>query len=331
MLNFIRKDSSARELVKQTWNSQTTKFFFFYGQRLLGILMFFLSTYMPLYFCNTFHKELNWMVKNYLKTFVLLLKVCIDQPALCYYCYFSLIYTLNHPFFEKYKINTNPWPWISDPEEYKVRRWETIKNVCLVCIFVNNISFFLVMAANLVSMSYDFDEQPSYPKLLAQQMFCFCIDEFYFYWAHRLLHHPKLYWIHKQHHTASNTIAIDSMNISLQENFLLHTSAVLGGTLLLGSSGHVVTFYVVLLWQFISNIDDHAGYEFPWMSNALPWSTSNTWHNYHHQYNIGNFSAHTIFWDCIFGTCKDFSDHFDRMESKKTDKDRPTQICAHTH
>lgn len=100
---------------------------------------------------------------------------------------------------------------------------------------------------------------------------------------------------------------------------------------MLGSNCHVVTMFVFGIWQIISNLDDHTGYEFPWMfSKSLPWCANNTWHNYHHLYNIGNYSAHTIFWDIIFGTCKSYSDHFDVMEKKKIDKGKITQICAHT-
>jgi sterol desaturase/sphingolipid hydroxylase (fatty acid hydroxylase superfamily) len=37
----------------------------------------------------------------------------------------------------------------------------------------------------------------------------FLVNDFLFYWAHRALHHPKLYGrIHKQHHLFKQTIGI---------------------------------------------------------------------------------------------------------------------------
>ena len=33
-------------------------------------------------------------------------------------------------------------------------------------------------------------------------------EDFTFYWLHSTLHHPKLYWIHKNHHEYNRTISI---------------------------------------------------------------------------------------------------------------------------
>jgi len=256
-----------------------------------------------------------------------------DTVGYGYSAFITLIYTLNHPFFEQYKVNTDPWPWQSDPVKYKKRSRKTFKRFAINMTLNQGLFLIIALYFGVAPMSFDFDDLPSYSKLLTQFVFCFLFAEFYFYWSHRLAHHPRFYWIHKKHHKAKNTVVMDAQYVSYWEFYGIDGPTIGGGILILGltSSTHFITFFIYTTWQLLSNLDDHTGYEFPWMfTKQLPWCASNTWHNYHHLFNVGNYSAHTIFWDCIFGTCKDYSDHFDVMEKKKTDKGTITQICAHT-
>jgi len=86
-----------------------------------------------------------------------------------------------------------------------------------------------------------------------------------------------------------------------------------------------------MVWQILSNIDDHSGYEFPFIpSKILPFGTSNTFHNYHHLMNIGNYAAHLLVWDSIFGTCVDFQDHFEVREKEINGKGMTTIKAADT-
>lgn len=41
---------------------------------------------------------------------------------------------------------------------------------------------------------------PSLPTLFFETALFFLVNDFVFYWSHRLLHHPRLYKIHKKHH-----------------------------------------------------------------------------------------------------------------------------------
>jgi len=318
-------------LSKQTWKSQSEEFFLYYGQRLAGLFTFIAFTYVPLHLCRVYSTELKWMAENHfigINVAYLLIK---DVLIYGYAGYISLIYQINHPFFEKYKSNTTPWPWQTDPEGYKKQRWETFKIFFFNMTVVQAIVVSLGLYSGLLRWSYDFDDLPSYPKLLTQFAFCLLCAEFYFYWTHRLAHTPAFYWIHKQHHLKKNTVVMDGQDVSIAEFLILDGLTVFGGILILGSNCHFLIYLLFSTWQLYSNLDDHAGYEFPWMfTKTAPWMASNTWHNYHHLMNVGNYSAHTIFWDCIFGTCKSYADHIDVMEVKKVEKDKITQICAYT-
>lgn len=46
---------------------------------------------------------------------------------------------------------------------------------------------------------------PSFVRFWITTWFCYIVEDFIFYWAHRLLHEPKFYWIHKKHHKNVNT------------------------------------------------------------------------------------------------------------------------------
>jgi len=76
------------------------------------------------------------------------------------------------------------------------------------------------------------------------------------------------------------------------ENLLLDMPTLVLGPLLLGSNIHFVGVFPWYLWQFISNLEDHCGYDFPWLGiKTFPFSANGTFHNYHHLINIGNYSA----------------------------------------
>jgi sterol desaturase/sphingolipid hydroxylase (fatty acid hydroxylase superfamily) len=55
---------------------------------------------------------------------------------------------------------------------------------------------------------HDYNGIPSYFELAWQIAFCMIAEDMSFYWVHRALHHPKLYFLHKKHHEFYNTISI---------------------------------------------------------------------------------------------------------------------------
>ena len=56
------------------------------------------------------------------------------------------IYKANNPFFEQFKSNDQPWPWVTEPEEFKKKLMKALKVVSLN-IFVYGIPFFYAAAA----------------------------------------------------------------------------------------------------------------------------------------------------------------------------------------
>jgi sterol desaturase/sphingolipid hydroxylase (fatty acid hydroxylase superfamily) len=317
-----------KELLPRGLASNAKEYSLFPGYKLIGICLFFLMTYTPLHLGRTFSKELAYCFTHHETATTLALVSII--PFLVYTSVFlimGLVYTIKHPFFEKFRSNSESWPWEKDPAGWPAERLKQLTRTYINITGLNFIVTAVFCYLDVNRWSTDFENLPSYPLLLVQVFFCYTMADFSFYWLHRLSHHPKIYWIHKHHHEALNTTVINSMSVHPLEWLFVDFALVLPGVILLDDKVHYVTLISFYLWLWFSNLDDHLGYDFPWgFTKIFPWSTSNTFHNYHHLVNIGNYAAHMVIWDSIFGTNKNFVEHFEHDEKNKKDKTGPTQI-----
>ena len=102
---------------------------------------------------------------------------------------FAIIYSANHPFFERYKINNNPWPWNEDPV-----KWEILKKRSYFYIGINNA---LIIPGYLLASLYfnpkieitvSVEELPDMKKLIATIILCMMLEDLGFYVMHKLLH-----------------------------------------------------------------------------------------------------------------------------------------------
>lgn len=58
------------------------------------------------------------------------------------------------------------------------------------------------------SIKMDIASIPDLKTIVWQFCLFLVVEEVLFYFAHRVLHHPKLYWIHKEHHEYNITITL---------------------------------------------------------------------------------------------------------------------------
>lgn len=132
------------------------------------------------------------------------------------------------------------------------------------------------------------------------------LHDSYFYWMHRLMHHPRLYrHIHLVHHR--------SVNPSPWAAYAFHpVEAVMEAgiipLILLLVPVHPValfTFVTLMLWF---NVYGHLGYElFPKKMYEHPlgrWLNSSVYHNRHHERFQGNYSLYFCCWDRWMGTLR---------------------------
>lgn len=126
----------------------------------------------------------------------------------------------------------------------------------------------------------------------------------YFYWAHRLMHHPLFYErVHKVHHLSKDptpwaAFAFHPFEALLEIGFV----PLLIFTLPL----HFSSLLILSIWQICFNVMGHLGYEiFPrgalhhWF---LQWFNTSTNHNMHHKYVRCNYGLYFSFWDWLMNT-----------------------------
>lgn len=130
------------------------------------------------------------------------------------------------------------------------------------------------------------------------------IHDTYFYWAHRLMHHPKLYrFTHAVHHRSTNPSPWAAL-------FFQPTEAVLEAAILplavLILPLHIYTIIAFLMLMMFLNTLGHLGVElYPQgftRSRWTWWNNTATHHNMHHRYVNYNFGLYFNWWDRMMGT-----------------------------
>lgn len=148
------------------------------------------------------------------------------------------------------------------------------------------------------------------------------IDDTWFYWCHRLLHHPKIFrFVHLEHHKSVDVNPFTSMSFHWAEPFIL-SIWIFPISCLLPIYSPVLA--IVQLWGLLDNIKAHLGYEFYPASFNKGWLrflTTSTHHNMHHSKFKGNYGVHFRFWDKLIGTeFKDYEKEFDKLQERKRNK-----------
>jgi sterol desaturase/sphingolipid hydroxylase (fatty acid hydroxylase superfamily) len=130
------------------------------------------------------------------------------------------------------------------------------------------------------------------------------LHDTYFYWTHRLMHHPRLFrFFHRGHHLSTNptpwaSYAFDPLEAVVQAGIFPLAVTVM--------PMHPLAFFVFMLWQITFNVIGHTGYEFyprwtmdSWLGRILNTPTN---HAMHHEYFRGNYGLYFNYWDRLMGT-----------------------------
>ena len=142
----------------------------------------------------------------------------------------------------------------------------------------------------------------------------------YFYWMHRLMHHPKLFKLfHLIHHKSNNPSPwaayafhpLEAVLESLIFVIFLFTIPVHGI--------HLTLFFI---FSLVYNVYGHLGFElYPkWFSRHWlgRWINTSVSHNMHHQYFKGNYGLYFTIWDRWMKTInKDYEINFEEITSRK--------------
>lgn len=192
------------------------------------------------------------------------------------------IYTAKLPFFQQFRstdvlitINQRPWPWETDPKQWRTLLKKSIK-IMLIIVFIFN-SLIPIVQYLIEGLSYQktLKDWPTLFTLLWQISLFILVQDTLFYWIHYTLHHPKLYWLHKTHHEYKIAVITSTTYVHPIEYFLNAAPTGLGYTILAKFTPvHYATIICWMILRLLCGCDDHSGYNWSWAQlSFLPWKT----------------------------------------------------------
>jgi lathosterol oxidase len=130
------------------------------------------------------------------------------------------------------------------------------------------------------------------------------LQDTYFYWTHRAMHHPRLYGlVHRVHHRSTNPSPWTAYAFAPAEA-IVHAAFVPLAWSVLPLHDAAVFGFLVLMITF--NVWGHLSMELraPGTTRhpVLGWQTTTTHHALHHKSFTSNYGLYFSFWDRVMGT-----------------------------
>jgi len=145
------------------------------------------------------------------------------------------------------------------------------------------------------------------------------IHDTYFYWVHRLMHHPKLFRLfHLVHHKSNNPSPWAAYSFHPLEAII---ESLIFVVFLFTIPVHSIHLKFFFIFSLTYNVYGHLGFElYPknfskhWFGK---WLNTSVAHNMHHQYFNGNYGLYFTIWDRIMGTLKEnYNETFEEITSR---------------
>jgi Delta7-sterol 5-desaturase len=127
----------------------------------------------------------------------------------------------------------------------------------------------------------------------------------YFYWAHRTMHHPRLFkTFHRLHHRSITPTPFAAYSFAIPEAFVMALFMPLW-QLFVATPGVVLFSFLAIM--ILRNAMGHAGFELQprwWLSTPLTrWINTTTHHDLHHSGSFNhNYGLYFTWWDKMMGT-----------------------------
>ena len=131
------------------------------------------------------------------------------------------------------------------------------------------------------------------------------LHDAWFYWTHRIMHHPKLFRLfHRTHHLSTNPTPWAAFAFSPPEALVQAAIFPLAVSVM---PMHPLAFAVFMVWQMLFNVIGHTGYEYNHRRFIDRWFLRDiintpTAHAMHHEKIRGNYGLYFNFWDRLMGT-----------------------------
>ncbi len=146
------------------------------------------------------------------------------------------------------------------------------------------------------------------------------IHDTYFYWAHRLIHHPKLFrHVHLVHHKSTNPSPWTAYALHFTEGII---EAMVAPFILLLVPMHPLAIATFVLVALIQNVYGHLGYEImpKWFRKSFLFEMmiTSVHHNIHHAKFKGNYGYYFRIWDRLMSTeHPDYIKEYDKIQARR--------------
>ncbi len=188
--------------------------------------------------------------------------------------------------------------------DWKQHRRDILYSICSGLIFGSlAVSLIIAKQHGYTKLYIDFAEYSTGYFIISIFLLIF-IHDTYFYWTHRLMHHPKIFrYVHKIHHLSHNPSPWTAYAFHPIEALV---EAAFFPLAVLVVPVHPFAAFIFLFYSIVMNVLGHTGFEYSpknaMQHRILRWFTTPTHHNLHHQHSKGNFGLYFNFWDKIMAT-----------------------------
>ncbi len=209
---------------------------------------------------------------------------------------FRIVWRRRQAFFEKFRIYKNM------PTEALLRH-EVVSSVRTIAIWtVLSLPVVWLMKNGHVPYYASISDR-GVPYYLLTVLGFIVFHDTYFYWTHRLMHHPKVFKLfHAGHHKSLSPSPWAVFSFQSAEAVVQFV--VIFPLLLVPQHPSAIVLWN--LWMIGFNVLGHLGYElFPrgFTRGAISGQLNTTTHHaMHHKYVVHNFSLYFTFWDRLMGT-----------------------------
>jgi Delta7-sterol 5-desaturase len=145
------------------------------------------------------------------------------------------------------------------------------------------------------------------------------VHDTYFYWTHRLMHHPAIFKIfHLVHHKSTNPSPWAAYAFHPLEALV---EACILPLFVFTLPLHVTHIFIFFFIMIVYNVYGHLGYElYPkGFSKSFigKWINTSVNHNQHHQYFKGNYGLYFLWWDRWMNTIRnDYDKRFEEVKGR---------------
>lgn len=225
---------------------------------------------------------------------------------------FWLFYHWGREYFAQTKI-----------QKRSARREDFIREIkhSMISVVIMSALAALVLFTPIVQYTrfYQGNAMPSWWPFMAVLLAMLAHDT-YFYWMHRLVHHPKIFkTVHLTHHKSTNPSPFASYAFHWTEAL---TEGLIVPLVLFLIPMNAESLYGFILAGFVINVYGHLGYEImpKWFRHSFLFEifNSSTHHNLHHSKFKGNYGLYFRIWDRLMGTENPhYVADYDRIQAKR--------------